>query len=645
MFRTQLFRITDKWLIIMQRTNFARLLSCHYLPLTLYAAIASATTASAAQTIDISVERYRDLALDEVHQTTEKPIEPVPQYYARTTAGREAARFAESTEPAFGAAHALSMVLELDTQASMEQQAMLAQYGPWLTHNALSLNSQQLIRFIQDAAIHGLNPNAYELQEILRTLDTLTHLDKPSTQAGQLSRTVHLPGLASLRTQFSSLMETAFISLASHLGQGTVEARATQHKLYRDPPTVDTAALLERLRDGQLSVQQALNSVAPTHPEYYRLTQRLRDLLTERATGVERTVINKFGTLQRGEYHDDVLNVKQRLVETGDMPLSTVLTPFFDADLLIALQKIQKEHGLEQSGQLDIPTRKALNESIHDEITAIALSLERWRWMPRELGQKHIFVNVPDYQVMVRDGTETLLSMVAVVGTQKNQTPSFSQNMSYMEFNPTWTVPAKITNNELIPTERRKPGYLASKNFDFLKREGNQLVQVPRSQVTSEDFNKSSFPYLLRQRGGPTNALGRMKFMMPNPYAIYLHDTQAKRLFSRTDRAFSHGCVRLSEPDRLAQLLMSEDGYGGHFISKTLARRDTHRVRLRTTIPTHLTYMTTWIDNDGVMQQRPDIYNHDAALIRALRQNNTLLATLSNTASDKAGVYRLASDY
>ncbi len=315
-----------------------------------------------------------------------------------------------------------------------------------------------------------------------------------------------------------------------------------------------------------------------------------------------------------------------------------------DADLVVALKHFQQRNGLVVSGIVDLKTREVLNTSIEDEITAISLSLERWRWMPRDLGDKHLFVNIPNYKVLLKEGEQTILSMVAVVGSVEHQTPAFSREMTYMEFNPTWTVPVSIANSELIPKELRKPGYLASRQFDYLQRINNRLVKVPAEKLTTDDFRKKPFPYVLRQRGGPINALGRMKFIMPNPYAIYLHDTQAKKHFTLNDRAFSHGCIRLSEPDRLAQQLLDGDGYSASDIKSALSTDKTQRVRLRSPVPTHLTYLTTWVDENGTLQQRPDIYNHDPALTIALRASNTLLSVISTPTSSATPVSFASND-
>ncbi len=572
---------------------------------------------------------------------TTQPFEPLLGY-ARSAPTAAAADHVQVQDKPVNGKHALSLALELSTSLSDAQRSELQSNGPWLTSDGLSINAQQLIRSIQNAAVHGLNPDSYALAEILRTVDTLSGLDGSRSQAGR-PRTVHLPGSLSLKDVLNDRMDQAFIKLSQHLGQGVVDARATQKDLFRDAPVVNAEDLLDSVRSGRSSVAQALRSVTPAHADYRRLTMRMRDLLTERASGTRRPTINHHTSASSMLSHADIYAVKSRLADIGDMEPGGTVTPYFDDELTQALQRFQLRHGLKSTGRLDLRTRKVLNLSIEEEIQAIALSLERWRWMPRKLGDRHVFINIPDYHVVVRDGEKTVMNMTAVVGSVDHQTPTFSRDMSYMEFNPTWTVPASIANRELIPKERRRPGYLVSRQFDFLKREGKQLVVVPPEEITSADLNTNPFPYLLRQRGGPINALGRMKFMMPNPYAIYLHDTQAKKHFTLNDRAYSHGCIRLSDPDALAILLMKMDGYSQDTISKTLQGSETKRVRLRSPVPTHLTYMTTWVDEAGELQRRSDIYRHDASLTKALREAGTLISLLQEPRDSADSLEKLAS--
>lgn len=556
---------------------------------------------------------------------TVQPVEPLLGYARSISTTAPPVQKRQLFKPV-STEHRLDLTLQLSDSRPTEKPVSLENQGPWLTSNGLSINAQQLIRAIQDVSVHGLDPNQYALPEILRSLETLSDLERLETHAGQGQRSGHPPGSDSLMTTLSRQMDQAFVKLARHLGQGVVDARATQEELYRDVPDVDPHALLDSVRTGRTNALQALDSVTPHHPPYRRLTSRMRNLLTEAASGTQRPIIDPHIKPNSLLSLPDLYAIKSRLVGTGDLTLKDSASPYFDSQLVTALRGFQRRHGLTDSGRLDLRTRRALDLSIEEEIQAIALSLERWRWMPRDLGHRHIFINIPDYHVEYRVGNDTRLSMRAVVGAVEHQTPSFSRDMSYMEFNPTWTVPSSIANRELIPKERQQPGYLVSRQFDFLERVGDTWVAVPPERITLAELNTEPFPYLLRQRGGPKNTLGRMKFMMPNPHAIYLHDTQAKKHFTFNDRAYSHGCIRLSDPDALANLLLSEDGYSQSTISQSLQGGKTKRVHLRTPVPTHLTYFTTWIDDNGALQRRPDIYHQDQALLSALQASGTLLS-------------------
>lgn len=524
--------------------------------------------------------------------------------------------------PNLSAAHAISLSTKLDSPYGDAERQLIIKLGPWLSNDGISHNAQVLIRAIQDAGVHGLNPEEYELSRILRTMDTLTHLDQSDILDSAEDNAQDLNDERLLRLQLNDLLDRNFVKLSRHLGQGIVDGRKLQKRLYRDAPSINAFNLLVSISNAELTVRDALASATPSHPDYVRLTRKMRDLLTEKSTRIERTQVAANNEAQLISEADDKQILRERFLETGDLSFEGYMAANSDAELLKALRAFQARHGLPQGSFADENTRAAMNSSVDEDIEAVALSLERWRWLPRDLGERHIFVNIPDYRVNLIDNDTTTLTMTAVVGKLAHQTPSFTRDMSYMEFNPTWTVPASIADKVLIPKERKSPGYLISRDFDFLKRVNNQLVQVPPDTVTPDDFNAAHFPYVLRQRGGPINALGRMKFMMPNQYAIYLHDTQAKKHFTLNDRAYSHGCIRLSDPDALATQLLLGDGYTEEDISKSLQSQKTHRLRFRKPIPTHLVYLTTWVDENNMLQKRPDIYKNDARLRTALQNAN-----------------------
>jgi len=473
----------------------------------------------------------------------------------------------------------------------------------WVDHNGLTHNARELIRMVNAADEHGLNPEKYIASK-------LTELSKQSHKSDN----------------FTKHFDRAFTLLANDLGRGVVDAYTVQQRYYRSKPIVNSTALLQQLHDGETTVTELFDQLIPQHDDYQRLVSYMRQLLGEQATRIPRVPIVLDDTLAEGAKHEAVPNIKRRLRETGHLSQAGFAGNHFDNTVHQAVVDFQTDNGLEPTGAVDELTRDAMNITIADEIKLIAMSLERWRWLPRDLGYRHVFVNLPSYRLSMKNGSQEVANMAVVIGKRSHKTPQFSQNLSYLEFMPTWTVPAKITNWELLPLELRSPGYLEENGFEFMQYIGNRLMPVPRSSVTIEDMLTRPFPYTLQQQSGEDNALGQVKFMMPNPYAIYLHDTPAKSLFSKRKRAYSHGCIRVSDPKRLASLIMQIDGTPSKKVNSLWDSTETTQSKLREPVPTHLTYFTSWIDEQGFLQRRNDVYRQDSALANALRKANTLLS-------------------
>lgn len=537
---------------------------------------------------------------------------------------------------------ALPQDLEVDNSERKRDELKI--WGPWLSSTGVSDNTRQLIAQIENSSRHGLAPRSYGLallkQDIARRerAATVAAFESAAERSTRLANTpsadtdaIHALELAHEEgRQLEQRLEAAFVRLSKHLGEGVVDPRDTQRSMFRSAPKIDAESLTSQLADGSLDVNTALRSVMPTHADYRRLVSRMDTLLTERASGEQRTQVPETGSLRVGHHHDDVMFIKRRLVETGEIHPETVLTPMFDAPLKLAVANFQKRHGIPQSGIVDKRTRDALNIDVDDAITDVALSLERWRWMPRDLGERHFFMNLPSYRLSMRDQGEEVVDMVVVVGSEEHPTPTFSQNMTYIQVNPTWSVPQSIAHRSLLPKEIASPGYLRDRNFDFLKYQDGKYKRVAYDSVTPAELRKRPFPYLLRQRAGSDNALGTMKFMMPNPYAIYFHDTQAKDLFALPERAYSSGCIRLSDPQGLLRTVLELDGKSERQIQRAMTRTDTKNIILDTPIPSHLAYFTTWVDSEGLLQTRRDMYQHDPSLEDALRLAGTLVSDIQN---------------
>ena len=504
----------------------------------------------------------------------------------------------------------------------------LSMYGPWWIENEVSSNTRQLIKAIETASTHGLNPEAYGLSGIMQTIDALEILNNHISDNSTQSENGLSPDIKLLRTALIRQYNKAFTKLAKHLGDGVINASAVQKDYFRESTATNTQMLLYALTTGTHTVSSALESVIPAHPEYLRLTRKMRDLLAEQASGTPRTIVELSDNLSESQQQVNATNLQTRLIQSGDLALDAYTSIDTATLLQTALSSFQSRHGIPPSGEADQQTLEALNVSITDEIEAVALSLERWRWMPHDLGSKHVLVNIPEYRAVVRSESNTLLSMDVIVGSVEYPTPVFSRDMSYIDVNPKWTVPQSIANRQLIPREREQPGYLASRNFDILKREGKKFVKIPHEQVSAADLAKKRFPYTLQQRGGSGNALGKVKFMMPNRHQIYLHDTPSTELFSRDDRALSNGCIRLSKPEQMANLLLLADGFSEQEVSAAWSSTRIKRFTLRTPVPTHMTYLTTWVDENDLLHRRADIYGYNDALADALRASNTLLSTI-----------------
>jgi len=239
--------------------------------------------------------------------------------------------------------------------------------------------------------------------------------------------------------------------------------------------------------------------------------------------------------------------------------------------------------------------------------------MERWRWMPEHLGDDHIIVNIAGFELKLVRGGEVEDRMAVVVGKPYHRTPAFSDAIRYVELNPYWNVPPSIALKEELPKLRQNPGGRASEGFEAVR--GDAVYAL--TSINWAQYGPGNFPFQIRQRPGSNNALGRVKFMFPNKFNVYLHDTPAKSLFGRSERAFSHGCIRLSRPIDLAEEVLRPDGWTRNKVDEVVASGKRTVVNLTTPLPVHITYLTAWVD-DGVANFRRDVYEQDAKLVAAL---------------------------
>ncbi|MGB7295570.1 MAG: L,D-transpeptidase family protein, partial [Candidatus Aminicenantales bacterium] len=261
------------------------------------------------------------------------------------------------------------------------------------------------------------------------------------------------------------------------------------------------------------------------------------------------------------------------------------------------------------------------NVSAAERLTQIRANLERWRWITQELGERYILVNVADFRVGVVEAGREVMSMPAVVGRAYRRTPAFSGTMSHLEINPTWTVPPKLAREDILPKVRKDPAYLGQKGFRVFENWSEGAREIDVSAFDWSLVKAENLPYKFRQDPGPQNSLGRIKFMFPNKFDVYLHDTPERELFNRAVRDFSSGCIRIERPVDLAEYVLRDDpDWTKEKILTAIKGGETRVVNLRNPLGVHLLYWTAWLGEDGRVQFRQDIYLRDAALYRALEE-------------------------
>jgi murein L,D-transpeptidase YcbB/YkuD len=257
-----------------------------------------------------------------------------------------------------------------------------------------------------------------------------------------------------------------------------------------------------------------------------------------------------------------------------------------------------------------------MNQRISDRIDQIALNMDRLRWMPAINCDRYLLVNIPDYKLTVYEGAQRALDMRVIVGSATTPTPVFNDQLNHIVFSPTWTVPVSIVRNEIIPNLRKDSTYYSEKNFVIYKQD----VQIDPALENWKDPNINPYQLRVVQNPGADNSLGSVKFMMPNNMSVYLHDTPSRRLFAKDYRALSHGCVRLGEPAKLAAyLLKDQQGWDADRISKAMSGSSPATILLKKRYPVYLMYQTAWVDDDGLLQFREDIYGHDKVQLKQLR--------------------------
>jgi len=408
------------------------------------------------------------------------------------------------------------------------------------------------------------------------------------------------------------LFTDAYLTYAAHLLAGRLSPRKVDPDWAIKPRTRDLAETL-RVALAEDKVMGSLRALAPQGDGYIQLRDTLQHYRKIAEAGGWPTISSAAATK----------TLRLRLQASGDLSESgsgeTGKNAAPDKTVTAALRRFQRRHGLAETGTVNAATLAALNVPVSERIRQVELNMERWRWLPDDFGPRYILVNIPSFRMSVIENGKSVIESNVVVGRQERQTPTFTANMAYLVLSPKWYVPRSIAIKDKLPQLRRNPYALAGQGIRIYNSAGQQINPgaVNWGAVRAGNFN-----YQLRQDAGPRNALGGIKFMFPNPYNVYLHDTPSRSLFSRSQRTFSSGCIRISNPVELAEYLLKHDPKWNKETIKTAAASGKQRVvSLPQEVPVYLLYWTVWADENGDIQFRDDIYQRDKSLLRALYQD------------------------
>jgi len=474
----------------------------------------------------------------------------------------------------------------------------------WFKDDKLVPQANTFISVINRAGREGLNPNDYKIKNF-NALFKRYEDDK-------LEDSVRYK----LKQEIDVALTASYMHYASDFYRGTINPREVDQ--------IDWT-----VRKNKIKLNKALETILQErdsrypyyqfeslHPEYNRLRTALQQYRNIKQQGGW-PKIEGISKLKLGDTSNVVSLLRQRLLPQQRWNVNRPVPNQYDEELANAVKDFQWRHGLKADGSIGPATLKLMNVSIDDRIDQIIINMERWRWIPKpkKFEEKHIFVNIPEYMLYARDKGKTVLSMRVIVGKTMNSTPIFSDKVEYIVFSPYWNVPASIVANEFKPKLLNDPGWLDRMDMEVLNGFGKNAQPISPYNVDWASVTEKNLKYRIRQRPGPDNPLGDIKFIFPNEHEVYLHHTASEALFDQTQRGFSHGCIRVEKPVDLAKfLLQDQPQWGESEIIEAMHAGEEKYQNLKATVPVYIVYFTSWVDDNGAIHFRDDLYGHDKVL-------------------------------
>ncbi len=486
----------------------------------------------------------------------------------------------------------------------------------WLFNGQLSKTGEDMLEYIEDVKFDGLQPEDYNLLQIY---DLSSDPEKKNKKFQNLS--------SEEKVNLELLLTDGFFNLAQDLEKGKVNPSSLDPnwKFEEKESVVNYSEMLAEIANGK-SIETIFLKLRPSSELYAQGRNAIQNLYEiQKNDTLTWTYEAVDGAIEVGELHAAIPAIRKRLIFWDFLKPYEMEDPsLFDSTLLAGLKKYQESNGMNPDGVIGSLVAESLNKSPQNLIDIASINMERLRWMPElDWDQEMVLVNIANYQLDYMKKSDTTFSGKVIVGKEYNESPTFTAPMSYIVFSPYWNIPSSITNDEIIPAVQKDKSYLSRKNMEVVTGDGESL------NVKNVDWkikDGENFPYLIRQRPGGDNSLGLVKFMFPNEYNIYIHDTPARSLFDRESRALSHGCIRVQNPDQFAKILLNDEAWTDEKIQTAMHLENEEVVKLEREIPVVILYMTFWADRDGKANFRSDIYNRDEALLNSLRSKNSRLA-------------------
>ncbi len=471
----------------------------------------------------------------------------------------------------------------------------------WIVRNVVGINGYELLGYIRQVDRHGLHPKDFHLVLIEKYIGKILSFRPMDTED---------------MMKLDVLLTDAFMLLGSQLYYGKVDPakEGADWKMQRKEPELRLDLKLEEALAAN-NLADGLNQLAPRYRSYWMMKEELAFFL--KLNEQSWPALRSETAIKPGDSDPLLPKIRERLIKLR-YQLSDSTSMIYDEELEKQLKLFQKDWGLNSDSIIGKETLDVLNSKPDKLINQLKVNMERFRWLPLQVTEKYIIVNIANFELDLIKGTDTLISMRAIVGKDYRKTTVFNERMTYIVFSPNWTIPPTIMCNDIIPELLKGPGYLEKKNLKLLRPDGSEIAYC---DIDWSKISKNGFPYMLRQNPGPGNSIGRVKFMFTNIYDVYILDTPARGYFADNDRALSSGCIRAEKPFELAVLLLSDiPEWSPTHILNAMQQVKEQKVYLKTPVDVVLIYLTAWTDGNSRVQFRKDVYKCDENILKALNK-------------------------